>query len=83
MVASHAPSLPPVRLTAPDGSTTLNLRMRRSTIAALTNEARARGLTIKQVVANGLRAVDSMWQRTISKIGHHGVGTYDRRYVKT
>jgi hypothetical protein len=57
VVASHAPSLPPVQITTQDGPTTLNLRMRRSTVTALTNEAKARGLTIKQVVANGLRAV--------------------------
>ena len=31
-VASHAPSLPPVRLEIPDRPTTLNLRMRQSTV---------------------------------------------------
>jgi hypothetical protein len=56
-VATHAPSLPPVRITALDKPTTLNLRMRQSTVSAITTEAKARGLTIKQVVAEGLRAI--------------------------
>jgi hypothetical protein len=56
-VAAHAPSLPPVQMTTQDRPTTLNLRMRQSTVAAITAEARSRGLTIKQVVAEGLRAI--------------------------
>ena len=56
-VAAHAPSLPPVQIATQDRPTTLNLRMRQSTVAAITAEARKRGLTIKQVVAEGLRAI--------------------------
>ena len=56
-VASHAPSLPPVQLGTQDKPTTLNLRMRQSTVSAITAEAKGRGLTIKQVVAEGLRAI--------------------------
>jgi hypothetical protein len=56
-VASHAPSLPPVQLATQDKPTTLNLRMRQSTVSAITAEAKGRGLTIKQVVAEGLRAI--------------------------
>ena len=56
-VASHAPSLPPVRLEVSDRPTTLNLRMRESTVAALLAEAKARGVTMKQLVAAGIQAL--------------------------
>ena len=56
-VASHAPSLPPVRLEIPDRPTTLNLRMRQSTVSALTVAAKARGLTMKQLVAQGIQSI--------------------------
>lgn len=39
-----------------DTATTLNLRIRRSTIAALEARAKERGLTMKQVVAQALHA---------------------------
>ena len=42
---------------APDRPTTLNLRMRQSTVAALTAAAKARGLTMKQLVAEGIQAL--------------------------
>lgn len=54
-VAQHAPSLPPVQLDAADRPTTLNLRVRISTLRAVEAEARKRGLTMKQLVAQGLR----------------------------
>jgi hypothetical protein len=56
-VANHAPSLPPVQIATKDKPTTLNLRMRQSTVSAITTQAKTRGLTIKQVVAEGLRAI--------------------------
>lgn len=49
-----APTLPPVRLSADDRATTLNLRVRSSTIDALMAAARERGLTMKQVVCRAL-----------------------------
>ena len=56
-VASAAPTLPPVQLNTVDRPTTLNLRVRRSTIAALTAAAKARGVTMKQLVAEGMQAI--------------------------
>lgn len=56
-VATHTPSLPPARLEAPDRATTLNLRMRHSTVAALSAAAKARGVTMKQLVAEGIQAL--------------------------
>jgi hypothetical protein len=56
-VAKHAPSLPPMQLEMPDRPTTLNLRMRQSTVAALTAAAKARGMTMKQLVAAGIQSV--------------------------
>jgi hypothetical protein len=56
-VASHAPSLPPVRLETPDRPTTLNLRMRQSTVTALTLAAKARGVTMKQLVTEGIQSI--------------------------
>lgn len=49
-----APSLPPTQLIIDDKATTLNLRLRTSTIEALTTAARERGLTMKQVVCQAL-----------------------------
>ncbi|MDP9373503.1 MAG: hypothetical protein M3Q65_13840 [Chloroflexota bacterium] len=40
---------------APDPSETLNLRLRRSTIRAISATSKARGLTIKQIVTHALR----------------------------
>ena len=49
-----APSQPPPLISARDRPTTLNVRMRSSTVAAITDRARERGLTIKQVLAFAL-----------------------------
>ena len=52
--AEQAPTLPPAQLSKPDASTTLNLRVRVSTIAAIAEMARASGLTQKQVICRAL-----------------------------
>jgi hypothetical protein len=53
-VATHtAPTQPPTKIEA-DKLTTLNMRLRGSTVAAITATARGRGLTIKQLVAQAL-----------------------------
>ena len=55
---SAAPEQPPARA-APDkrdAPTTLNLRVRTSTVQALAEAAKARGLTMKQVVCQALMA---------------------------
>jgi len=49
-----APTLPPARLHATDRATTLNFRVRESTIQALAAGARERGLTMKQLVCQSL-----------------------------
>jgi len=49
-----APSLPPATVADRDSPTTLNLRMRLSTVTGLTKAAQERGLTIKQIVAQAL-----------------------------
>ena len=56
-VSAHAPALPPTRLDRPDQATTLNLRLRASTVAAIMDEARARGVTMKQLVVEGVRSL--------------------------
>ena len=56
IAAVQAPSLPPTRTMPADHSTTLNLRLRMSTVAAITAEARRRGLTQKQLVCQALAA---------------------------
>jgi hypothetical protein len=55
ITALQAPSLPPAQI-ASDRPTTLNLRLRSTTVAALTARARAEGLTQKQVVCRALAA---------------------------
>lgn len=57
VVAVTAPAQPPAQITPEDRPTTLNLRVRTSTVAALVAEAEARGLTMKQLVAQGLEAI--------------------------
>lgn len=52
--AEQAPTLPPAQLSKPDLSTTLNLRVRVSTITALAEKAKASGLTQKQVICRAL-----------------------------
>ncbi|MCW3476892.1 hypothetical protein [Limobrevibacterium gyesilva] len=56
ITALQTPSLPPAQIASPDRPTTLNLRLRSSTVAALTAQARAEGLTQKQVVCRALAA---------------------------
>ena len=56
IAAVQAPSLPPTRAPLADRSTTLNLRLRLSTVEAITAEARQRGLTQKQLVCQALAA---------------------------
>lgn len=52
--AEQAPTLPPAQLPAPDPPTTLNLRVRVSTIKALARKAKASGLTQKQIICHAL-----------------------------
>ena len=54
IVTETAPTLPPAQLVVDDRATTLNLRVRSSTLDALIAAARERGLTMKQVVCQGL-----------------------------
>jgi hypothetical protein len=62
IATSTAPQQPPAQLAEAilpvekDAPTTLNLRVRSSTIAALMAAARTRGLTMKQVVCHALDA---------------------------
>jgi hypothetical protein len=49
-----APSLPPTQIDTADRPSTLTMRLREGTVAALSATARERGLTIKQVVAHAL-----------------------------
>lgn len=56
IAAAQAPSLPPTQMAVADRPATLNLRLRNSTIQALTAQARAEGLTQKQVVCRALAA---------------------------
>jgi hypothetical protein len=56
IAAVQAPALPPARMEADDRPTTLNLRLRMSTVTALTAKAKAEGLTQKQVVCLALAA---------------------------
>jgi hypothetical protein len=49
-----APTLPPTQIGINDRATTLNLRVRVSTIDALMAAAREHGLTMKQVVCQAL-----------------------------
>lgn len=52
--ASVAGRQPPAVLAKPNPLTTLNLRIRESTLAAVVANAKARGLTMKQVVCHAL-----------------------------
>jgi hypothetical protein len=56
IATAQAPLLPPTRAVLADRSTTLNLRLRMSTVEAITTEARQRGLTQKQLVCQALAA---------------------------
>jgi hypothetical protein len=54
VAAQTAPSQPPTQMEISDRATTLNLRLRESSIDAITSAAKARGQTIKQLVAHAL-----------------------------
>jgi len=56
IASAQAPSLPPTRIEPEDRPTTLNLRLRSSTVLALTAQAKAEGLTQKQLVCRALAA---------------------------
>ena len=56
IAAVQAPSLPPTRTAPADRPTTLNLRLRMSTVEAITAAARERGFTQKQLVCHALAA---------------------------
>ena len=56
-VAAQAPSLPPATIEKADRPTTLNLRFRRSTVDAIAAASAQRGMTMKQVIAQGVRAL--------------------------
>ena len=56
VVAAQTPGLPPASVEPEDGPTTLNLRLRRSTVNALAAKAHSEGLTQKQVVCHALAA---------------------------
>ena len=49
-----APAQSPAQVQSEDRPTTLNLRVRESTVAGLATVARGRGLTLKQVVCRAL-----------------------------
>lgn len=57
VAASHAPNLPPAQMKALDRSTTLNLRLRESSVEAITRHAKERGLTIKQLIMEGAKSL--------------------------
>lgn len=52
--AETAPSQPPAQMPASDRPMTLNMRLRETTIDAITATAKGRGLTIKQLVTKAL-----------------------------
>jgi len=54
IAAETAPMLPPAQMPAADRAATLNMRLRESTISAITAAAKGRGLTIKQLVVQAL-----------------------------
>lgn len=55
---SIAPHQPPAQVSAPalEATTTLNLRVRASTVAGLADAAKAQGTTMKQVLCHALQA---------------------------
>jgi hypothetical protein len=54
VAAQTAPTQPPAQMATSDRLTTLNMRLRETTVNAIMATAKARGLTIKQVVAHAL-----------------------------
>ena len=73
--AEQAPTLPPAQLSKSDPSTTLNLRVRVSTVTALAQKAKASGLTQKQIVCRALAeagvdvAIEDLEDRTPRRKG--------------
>jgi len=53
IATAAAPSQPPAQLPQ-DRPTTLNVRLRESSVAAITARAKERGMTLKQVVCHAL-----------------------------
>jgi hypothetical protein len=56
ITAAQAQSLPPAQLASVDRPTTLNLRLRESTVASLTARAKPEGLTQKLLLCRALAA---------------------------
>jgi ribosomal protein S5 len=54
VATATAPAQPPAQVPVGDRPTTLNLRVRESTVVALAAAARGHGLTMKQVVCQAL-----------------------------
>lgn len=54
VAAQTAPTQPPAQMATSDRLTTLNMRLRETTVNAIMATAKAQGLTIKQVVAHAL-----------------------------
>ncbi|MFL5280087.1 MAG: hypothetical protein ACJ8AW_03585 [Rhodopila sp.] len=54
IAAETAPTLPPAQVVPSDRPTTLNMRLRETSLSAIMQTARARGVTIKQLVAQSL-----------------------------
>jgi hypothetical protein len=57
VVATQTPTLPPTTVERADRATTLNLRLRESSVDAIAREAKVRGLTIKQLIMEGARSL--------------------------
>lgn len=54
IAAETAPTQPPAKVSASDRLTTLNMRLRETSINAILTAAKSRGLTMKQLVAHAL-----------------------------
>jgi hypothetical protein len=54
IAAETAPTLPPAQIVTSDRPTTLNMRLRQTSLSAIMVTARSRGLTIKQLIAQSL-----------------------------
>ena len=54
IAAETAPTLPPTQVALSDRPTTLNMRLRETSLSGIMQAAKARGLTIKQLVAHSL-----------------------------
>ena len=54
IASETAPSLPPAQMPVSDEAATLNMRLRKTTISAITSSAKTKGVTIKQLIAQAL-----------------------------